>query len=94
MRKSIPVGRRRDAAFDKGSLTMSENLTGSAKKNLPYHNVLILNNIKIQTVKDQFDFTAEEKKAKNVIGDEIQEKSQLCLWASGRPNVWQQSWIS
>jgi hypothetical protein len=32
---------------------MGEQLIGSAKKNLPYHNALILHKSKKQTVKDQ-----------------------------------------
>jgi len=34
---------------------MTTKRTGSAKKNLPYHNALILHKSKNLTVKDQFD---------------------------------------
>jgi len=36
-------------------LTMGGQRIGSAKKNLPYHNILILHKSKKQTVKDQFE---------------------------------------
>jgi hypothetical protein len=35
---------------------MTTKRTGSAKKNLPYHNALILHKSKNLTVKDQLDF--------------------------------------
>ena len=53
LRQSVPGSWSRFAADDQGSLTMTGKLFGSAKKNLPYHNTLILHKSKKQTVKDQ-----------------------------------------
>ncbi|MFZ7112643.1 MAG: hypothetical protein ACOWYE_13245, partial [Desulfatiglandales bacterium] len=59
--KSFPVSWSRYSAYDKGSLIMGAQGTGSAKKNLPYHNTLILQESKNLTVKDQLGSLAAEQ---------------------------------
>jgi len=44
------------AADYQGSLTIAGQRIGSAKKNLSYHNILILHKSKKQTVKDQLGY--------------------------------------
>ena len=51
--QDLPVSRSCHAAHDQGRLIMNIKQIGSAKKNLHYHNVLILLQSKNQTVKDQ-----------------------------------------